>query len=151
MSPRAACRLEQLGFTDVYDFVDGESYWLGSGLPTEGRLAGRPRAGAAADPNVPTCFYTDSVAIAAAALARGESHQCIVTDAFRIVVGRVRARHLDTDPARRVEDVMEAGPTTIRPDTPLEEIQARMAERNVASVIVTKPTGELIGVLHRDG
>jgi hypothetical protein len=44
MSPRAACRLELLGFTRVYDYVAGEADWLAHGLPTEGTQAQVPRA-----------------------------------------------------------------------------------------------------------
>jgi rhodanese-related sulfurtransferase len=39
MSPRAACRLELLGFTQVYDYVAGKADWLAHGLPTEGEQA----------------------------------------------------------------------------------------------------------------
>jgi rhodanese-related sulfurtransferase/CBS domain-containing protein len=151
LSPRAGRRLEQLGFVDVYDFVDGKSYWLGSGLRTEGRLAAQPRAGTAADSNVPTCTYADTVGTASAAIALSDWGQCIVVDEHRIVVGRVRTPQLETDPTRRVDEIMEIGPSTIRPDTPLAEIRLRMTERNVQSVIVTKPTGELIGVLRTQG
>jgi len=149
MSPRAACRLEQLGFTDVYDFVDGKSYWIGSGLPTEGTRADQPRAGTAADPSVPTCRPDDTVAGAKNALAATGWDQCIVLADDRIVVGRLRTRELEADARQRVENVMETGPSTIRPDTPLADILRRMTDRNLASVVVTKPTGELIGVLRR--
>ena len=44
MSPRAACRLELLGFTQVYDYVAGKADWLAHGLPTEGEQAQIPRA-----------------------------------------------------------------------------------------------------------
>ena len=43
MSPRAACRLELLGFTQVYDDVAGKADWLAHGLPTEGEQAQVPR------------------------------------------------------------------------------------------------------------
>ena len=45
MSPRAAARLESLGFTKVYDYEAGKSDWLAAALPSEGRLAGEPSAG----------------------------------------------------------------------------------------------------------
>jgi hypothetical protein len=35
MSSRAACRLEQLGFTEVYDYHAGKADWLAHGLETE--------------------------------------------------------------------------------------------------------------------
>ena len=149
MSPRAACRLEQLGFTDVFDFVDGKSYWLASGLSTEGTQADLPRAGNAADTRVPTCRPHDTIATATAAIAASGWDQCIVTDEGGIVAGRLRASHLDGDPTRRAEDVMELGPTTIRPDTALDDILARMTERDTKSIIVTTPTGLLVGVLRR--
>jgi hypothetical protein len=40
MSPRAACRLETLGFPEVYDYVAGKADWLAHGLDVEG--AGAP-------------------------------------------------------------------------------------------------------------
>jgi hypothetical protein len=40
MSPRAACRLEQLGFAKVYDYTTGKADWLAHGLETEGEHAG---------------------------------------------------------------------------------------------------------------
>ena len=34
MSPRAASRLERLGFEPVYDYVSGKVDWMAAGLPT---------------------------------------------------------------------------------------------------------------------
>ena len=45
MSPRAAWRLEGLGFERVYDYVPGKADWFASGLPKEGRLASVPTRG----------------------------------------------------------------------------------------------------------
>ena len=39
MSPRAVCRLEALGFQQVYDYVPGKVDWLARGLPREGEKA----------------------------------------------------------------------------------------------------------------
>jgi hypothetical protein len=36
MSPRAAWQLEEMGFSDVSDFVDGKLEWISHGLPLEG-------------------------------------------------------------------------------------------------------------------
>lgn len=44
MSPRAACRLERLGFKKVYDFVPGKLAWLAMGWPREGTAAAVPNA-----------------------------------------------------------------------------------------------------------
>jgi hypothetical protein len=55
MSPRAAVRLETLGFTQVFDYAAGKADWTSTGLPTEGTLADQPRAGDIAQRDVPTC------------------------------------------------------------------------------------------------
>ena len=54
MSPRAAWRLESLGFGDVYDYVAGKLDWMAAGLPTDGTNAQHPRAGDVARKDVPT-------------------------------------------------------------------------------------------------
>jgi 3-mercaptopyruvate sulfurtransferase SseA len=61
MSPRAAWRLEGLGFERVYDYVPGKADWSASGLPTEGTLASVPDIGDAARRDAPTCTPTEKV------------------------------------------------------------------------------------------
>ena len=55
MSPRAACRLTQLGFAPVYDYTLGKVDWLAAGLPTvrAGQLSRRVLDATRLD--VPTC------------------------------------------------------------------------------------------------
>src|SRR5207249_889428 len=43
MSPRAAWRLESLGFTEVYEYSAGKSDWGAYGLPLEGKAIGSDR------------------------------------------------------------------------------------------------------------
>jgi hypothetical protein len=38
----------------------------------------------------------------------------------------------------------------VRPDRPLEELVARMHDRDLAAMLVTTPEGRLLGVLPRD-
>ncbi len=45
MSPRAAWRLETLGFAQVFDYADDKLDWMAAGLSTEGTNATKPRAG----------------------------------------------------------------------------------------------------------
>lgn len=40
---------------------------------------------------------------------------------------------------------MKVDPTTIRPHEVADDVRGRMAQRGVSSLIVTKPTGELMG------
>jgi CBS domain-containing protein len=74
----------------------------------------------------------------------------VVVNDRRIVLGRLRQREFAADPGAVVEEVMEAGPTTYRPDRPPEETARYLAERKVAGVLVTRSDGELIGLFRRD-
>jgi len=40
LSPRAAWRLESLGFKNVYDYTAGKLDWIGAGLPLDARAGG---------------------------------------------------------------------------------------------------------------
>jgi CBS domain-containing protein len=80
MSPRAACRLETLGFTAVYDYTAGKADWLAAGLPTEGTAATTLRPGALARTDVPTCAPDETVAIAHRRVATSGEDRCVVTD-----------------------------------------------------------------------
>ena len=55
MSPRAAWRLESIGFTRVYDYVAGKADWGSFGLPLEGRRPSSTRVGAHVRTDVPAC------------------------------------------------------------------------------------------------
>jgi CBS domain-containing protein len=70
-----------------------------------------------------------------------------VVNEQRIVLGRLRVSVAPADGARRVEDVMEAGPATVRAHEPLIPLLERMARRQVGEIIVTTPEGELLGVV----
>lgn len=61
MSPRAACRLETLGFTEVYDYAAGEIDWLAHGLEAEGDQSEAPTAGRLAHDDVITVGLDDRV------------------------------------------------------------------------------------------
>src|SRR3954466_4477624 len=53
LSPRAAHRLDLLGFAEVYDYVASKAAWLACGLPGEGLLHDDRRAAARARADVP--------------------------------------------------------------------------------------------------
>ena len=70
MSPRAAWRLDALGFEQVFDYVPGKADWSATGLTLEGAAADEETAGGAADPSVPTCTLADELQQGARACAR---------------------------------------------------------------------------------
>ncbi len=62
MSPRAACRLESIGFTQVHDYVAGKADWGSAGLPLEGTRGSETRVGAYINRDVPTCRLDERLA-----------------------------------------------------------------------------------------
>ena len=149
MSPRAACRLESLGFTQVYDYVTGLTDWTANGLPTEGPLADIPAARDAVRRETPTCLLTERLGDVRERVKAAGQDACIVTSEGGIVLGRLRRDAWDAGSEALVESVMEPGPTTVRPDELLEGLTERMRSRGVGTMLVTTSTGKLIGVLYR--
>jgi CBS domain-containing protein len=150
MSPRAAWRLESLGFTEVYDYVAGKADWLAWGLPREGKAAQVPTVGEVARRDIPTCGLTDRVADAKAWAQAAGFDACVVVNEQRIVLGLLRSQELNANPAATAEQVMRAGPTTYRPNVPAREAGARMSARQVDALTATTPDGTLVGLLRRD-
>ena len=111
MSPRAAWRLESLGFGEVYDYVGSKMEWIGAGLPWEGSEASQPRLGDLASADVALCELDDTVGVVRAALGQGPV--CLVVNEERIVLGLVRAEALGPDEDRPVTEVMDEGPAPI--------------------------------------
>ncbi len=149
MSPRAAARLESLGFTQVYDYVAGEADWLAFGLPTEGTNVEAPRAGQVARRDVPTCRLTDRVGDVRGRVQATGWDQCMVVDEHGVVLGRLRGDAFDGDPNLTVETVIEAGPATVRPSEPLDALTKRMRDRQVGTIVVSTSDGVLVGILRR--
>ncbi len=56
---------------------------------------------------------------------------------------------LDCDPQLTAEEVMEPGPSTVRPHKTAAGIAKELAEKELRWAIVTTPEGELIGVAAR--
>ena len=150
MSPRAAWRLESLGFTKVFDYMAGKADWLASGLPVEGELADYPRAGTVSRTDVSTCSLSDRLGDVRDRTHDADQNVCVVVNDDRVVLGRLRGKTLDADPGATLESVMESGPTTIRPDEPLEAIVERMRDQRVGSILVTTSDGRLVGILYRE-
>jgi rhodanese-related sulfurtransferase len=145
MSPRAAWRLERLGFGPVYDYAAGKVDWMAAGLPTMRADTSERRALDAADRDPPTCRPDDPVTD----VAGQNEHSVVVVNEHGIVLGRVNPDRLGAADSTPVEEVMEPGPATVRAHEPLAALLERMARRAVDEVIVTTPQGELLGVLHR--
>ena len=150
MSPRAAARLEAMGFADVYDYVAGKSDWAASGLELEGALAEVPTARDAADRETPTCRLDEPLADVQERAATVGWSACVVVDERGVVLGLLGGAALSGSAGETVEDAMTEGPSTVRPNVPLEELTRRMKERGLEHVVVTTSNGRLVGVVRRE-
>lgn len=148
MSPRAACRLEHLGFTDVYDYVPGKVDWMAAGLPREGESSRIPYAGDLADHHVPTCGRRESLGSIQQAL--GEHGICVAVTDGNVVLGMLYESDLHRQSAEAsVEQAMHPGPATVRANEPVEPLVQRMRQADVDGILVTAPEGRLIGLFNR--
>ena len=148
MSPRAAARLEALGFTKVYDYVPGKTDWLAAALPSEGRRSGPPTAGSAVRGGDIVCHLGERLRDSVGRVRAVGKDACIVVNDHHVVLGRIRGRAFDGDLSALVEDVMRPGPSTIRPDTPLKTVVKTLRHGNAGSTLVTDPEDRLIGTLY---
>lgn len=150
MSPRAAWRLETLGFARVYDYVAGKKDWSAAGLPLEGETASIPRAGDAVRGGDVICRLDETLGQVQSRVKAAGTNVCIVTTDDGIVLGRIRGRVLRGDPDSTAEQAMRPGPNTIRPDTELTEVVEYYGESGLKTILVTDQDGRLIGTLYID-
>lgn len=150
MSPRAACRLEALGFSEVYDYVGGKADWLAHGLPVEGTRSGGPRAGDVARDDVATVGLGERLESAQARIAASSYGFGLVVSPGGVVLGRLPMSSIERAGSGVVEEAMEPGPSTVRPDADAGELRARLEQRGFGTAVVTTPEGVLVGVFNRD-
>jgi len=147
MSPRAAWRLESIGFTRVYDYVAGKADWGSFGLPLEGTKGAR--AGEHVRADVPTCGLEERLQEVRRQVTAAGWDTCIVVNASGVVLGRLGRKALASEQDVTVDAAMTAGPSTVRPSIMLAEIVERMQSQKLTSALVTRSDGRLVGVLRR--
>ena len=149
MAPRAAARLELLGFTDVSHYKAGKLDWMAAGLPTEGENAGRPRAGTVARRGAPVCSLTDRVGDVSDRARAAGWDAAVAVDPNGIVLGLLRAAELAKDADLPIEQAMRPGPSTFRPYVPIKETADYMTGHKLESSPITTSDGKLVGVLYK--
>ncbi|GAA3442896.1 rhodanese-like domain-containing protein [Planomonospora venezuelensis] len=149
MSPRAAPRLERLGFGEVYDYTAGKMDWLSADLPYEGEailVAGVMRR----DPVI--AFPDDRVAeLEPRIFADPAGAAVVVLREGKIVQGVVGPRELKgAAPDATAEEIMSFGVTTVRPSEELTGLLERMDRAKTHTMVVTRTDGTLAGLLATD-
>jgi CBS domain-containing protein len=147
MSPRAAWRLETLGFGEVYDYVDGKLDWMAAGLPTDGTNAAQPRAGDTARKDVPTCGLKDRLGDVRERVAAHGWDSVVVVNEERVVLGLLRSKELAKDADQLIEPAMRPAPSTFRPFVSLHEMAHVMTEHKLENAPITTSDGRLVGLL----
>src|ERR671936_1731977 len=150
MSPRAASRLEALGFAQVYDYVAGIADWASFGLPIEGEHHSGTRVGAHARTDVPACPPHDRMDEVRERVRAAGWDTCFVIDERGVVLGRLGRAALAADDDVSVEEAMTLGPSTVRPSLELDRAVERMRSQNLSTLPVTTSEGRLLGLLERD-
>ena len=149
MSPRAACRLSTLGFRQVNDYVAGKVDWLARNLPVDGTGADTPTIGRHLRHDVVTAAPRDTVGEVRARVTRTAYGFALVTSTEGILLGRLRGTPLAAaGPATAVVEVMEPGPSTLRPHEPAADVRSRLQNTDRSYAIVTDPDGRLLGTVH---
>jgi Mg/Co/Ni transporter MgtE len=151
LSPRAACRLETLGFTNVYDYAAGKVDWLAQGLPVEGTHAELPTAGSLARHDAATCSLDESVGEVLRRIDASPYGFALVLGRGGVLIGRARRSALQSaEHGGNLESALEPGPSTIRPHLTVDELRDRLERSDVKTLVVTTPGGRLLGVVRRD-
>jgi CBS domain-containing protein len=148
LSPRAAARLETIGFHKVYDYMPGKMDWLAYGLPVEKKDPGVMMVIERLQKEFPIARQNDRVGGVRLRMERAGLAICPVLSPEGVLLGVLE--HLnESDPAAPVENVMDPGPTTVRPSVSIDNAIKRLEQRNAAELLVTSSDGKLLGVFRR--
>ena len=149
MSPRAASRLESIGFEQVYDYSAGKADWGSFGLPLDGDADSSTRVGAHLRTDVPACRLEDRLPELCRRLDESGWETCFVVDNEGVVLGRIGRAALRDGLDVSAEEAMTPGPSTIRPSARLDAVAERMQRQCLTTLPVTTPDGSLVGLITR--
>jgi CBS domain-containing protein len=151
MSPRAAWRLESLGFQRVIDYVPGKQGWYEEGRPRQGASEAETWLSDLASSDIPQCRPGDRIGDLRKRLQPDGFLGCVVLNEQNIVLGVLRKKALEqAAPDAAVADAMEPAPKTYRPNAKLTDLVKAMRERDIKTfTLVTTSGGAFLAAISR--
>lgn len=134
----------------MYDYVPGKVDWLAHDLPVEGERATPPTAGRVMREDAVRARPEDRVGDVLERIEASPYDFALVTGQTGILLGRIRQSAVDGAPDRRVGEVMELDPSTVRPHRAAARVAESLARKDLPWAIVTTPEGRLLGVAGRE-
>jgi len=150
MSPRAAWRLESLGFSNVFDYMAGKLDWIAFGLPVEGEESGRVVAERLLR-EWPFCQLAETTSTVKQRAQAAGARFCPVLNDEGVVLGVVEEGDWEAPERTPVEDVMDPAPTTLRPGYSIADAIERLDRYKKDAILVTSSDGKFLGVFRRVG
>jgi CBS domain-containing protein len=119
-------------------------------MPVEGHLSHVVTIGQVANPEVPVCEPSETIAGIRKRLRGGHWETCVVVNADRVVLGLLRKDAWEEAASDMpAEQVMDPAPSTFRPHLTREEMASTMQKKKMKTALVTTPDGKLLGLLRR--
>jgi CBS domain-containing protein len=138
-----------LGFAEVFDYMAGKMDWLAYGLPVEKKPGAPSMVIESIEREVPTCGLRDPLGQAKQSAERFGFGICAVVNEHGVVLGLLRESAWKNEPAQVAENVMEPGPTTLRPSYGADDAAELLVKRKQDAILVTSSDGKLMGALRR--
>jgi predicted transcriptional regulator len=149
LSPRAAARLETLGFDQVYDYAAGKMDWLAHALPVEKKSHGITMVAERLQREFPIARLDDSTADLQWRMEQSGFTIIPVLTENGVLIGLLEHRDALADTPLRVENVMNPAPTTLRPSASVENAIKQLDRLDADDLPVTSSDGKLLGIFKR--
>jgi CBS domain-containing protein len=133
----------------VYDYHPGKLDWFARMQPVEGERAGEKRVGDFAKDDVVTCALADDAVEVRERIESSPYGFALVLAKEGTILGRLRRSAIEDAGSGTAEELMNPGPSTVRPDQDVAELRKKLDDKGLKTAIVSTPEGRLIGVVTR--